>query len=351
MSALSNKLINWYNQNKRDLPWRQTNDPYKIWVSEIILQQTRVDQGLNYYLRFIESFPSVKSLANANIDSVLKIWQGLGYYSRARNMHYTANQIIKELNGCFPDSFDELKKLKGIGDYTAAAIASISFNKSVPAIDGNVYRVLARIFGIFESTQTAKGKKIFFDKALTLIDSQNPNEFNQAMMEFGAKQCIPRNPHCSICIFKDSCFALIEDKILDLPLKKQKVKKRNRYFLFIHILYKEYTFLQQRDENDIWKLLYQLPLIEQESKINLETIFETNQWKNIFKDSTFEIISISNEVKHLLSHQNISAYFIKINLKKLNRYIKNTFLQVDANKLHNYSTPRLVESYLEENMK
>ena len=346
MTNISKSLINWYSQHKRDLPWRNTKNPYFIWVSEIILQQTRVNRGIDYYYNFIDTLPDIDSLASADIDSVLKVWQGLGYYSRARNMHYTANYIVKNLNGKFPEQFINLKKLKGVGDYTAAAIASFSFNEAVPVVDGNVYRILARLYNIEESTQTSKGKKIFFEKANDLIDKNNPSEFNQAIMEFGSLQCTPTNPDCEKCHLKEICIAYNNHIIDQLPVKKQKVKVRNRYFNYLHIIYKDHIFLEQRSQNDIWKLLYQLPLIETKSKISIEELLNHNSWKNIFGKLKLEINTHTIEMKHILSHQKIYAKFYKIKVDTLNNYIQNNYIQVPINEIEEYSIPRLIDSYL-----
>lgn len=345
MTNISNRLINWYSQYKRDLPWRNTKDPYLIWVSEIILQQTRINQGINYYYHFTETFPDIKSLANANVDNVLKIWQGLGYYSRARNMHYTAIHIVKDLNGEFPKTFHELKKLKGVGDYTAAAIASFSFNEVVPVIDGNVYRVLARLFNIEESIQTAKGKKIFFEKASELIDKNDPGIFNQAIMEFGSLQCTPTNPNCKDCPFNSSCIAYANNIVDKLPQKKQKVKVRNRYFNYLHIIYKNNLFIEQRIEKDIWKLLYQLPLIETQKKITGQDLFDHPDWGKLFKDTHASLKSTVIDKKHILSHQKIYARFYQIKIEKINPYLKNTYKLIPLEDLHKYSIPRLIDNY------
>jgi A/G-specific adenine glycosylase len=351
MINLSTRLLNWYDHNKRDLPWRKTKDPYLIWVSEIILQQTKINQGIDYYFNFTNTFQSIDSLAKADIDEVLRIWQGLGYYSRARNMHFTAKFICQNLNSNFPETFNDLKKLKGIGDYTAAAIASFAFNESVPAIDGNVYRVLSRIFGIFQSTQTSSGKKVFFEKAAELIDPKNPASFNQAMMEFGALQCTPKNPDCSACIFKDSCFAYSKNFISDLPIKKQKVKKRDRFFYYIHIIYKDNVFLEKRTDKDIWKLLYQFPLIETEEKSNIEELFNHNLWIDLFQDSNLKILSSTTKKKHILSHQTIFAHFIKVEIDNLNNYIKSNLIKISSENLNKYGIPKLIDSYFKDDNK
>src|SRR6056297_2378040 len=251
MLKISKTLLTWYEQNKRPLPWRETNNPYSIWISEIILQQTRVNQGINYYYRFIKHFPDIYALANAPVEEVLKIWQGLGYYSRARNMHCAAHQIINNFEGKFPARFQDLLKLKGVGEYTAAAIASIAFHIPEPALDGNVYRVLSRLFGIAESPQKAKGKKIFKQKAFALIQNQPPGIFNQALMEFGALQCMPKNPDCHQCVLQNYCFAFQNKLVTELPVKKTKINQRLRYITFLYIQYQNKIFIEQRKKNDI----------------------------------------------------------------------------------------------------
>jgi A/G-specific adenine glycosylase len=268
MVSINQGLIEWYSHNKRDLPWRNTQNSYNIWVSEIILQQTRVNQGPNYYYRFIDRYPDIESLANSNIDDLLKVWQGLGYYSRARNMHHTAQDIVNNYNGKFPSDYHELIKLKGIGDYTASAMASISFDQPTPVLDGNVFRVIARIFGISESTQSITSRKHFKKILHELIKNENPGIFNQAIMEFGALQCIPKNPDCKNCPLNSVCFAYNKNSVADFPAKKRKVKQKVRYFNYLYIIYNDFTFIEKRTKNDIWKLLYQFPLLETKKKFN-----------------------------------------------------------------------------------
>ena len=264
-SHFSKKLILWYLDHKRDLPWRTTAIPYYIWLSEIILQQTRVEQGLSYYQAFVSVYPTVKKLANASEQEVLKLWQGLGYYSRARNLHTTANYVSNELSGVFPTSYKELIKLKGVGDYTASAIASICFNEATAVVDGNVYRVLARYFGIATPINSSLGIKEFKNLAQQLIDIDNPGNHNQALMEFGARQCKPQKPNCEICIFNDSCIALQQKKVSELPVKLKKTKVKNIYFNYIVLISKnEKTFLQKRIGKGIWQNLYEFPVIETE---------------------------------------------------------------------------------------
>jgi A/G-specific adenine glycosylase len=259
----SQRLLWWYHQNGRPLPWRETKDPYAIWISEIILQQTRVDQGLGYYLRFMEAYPDVHSLARAPLDELLRLWQGLGYYSRARNLHQAALQLVEEHGGKLPQSFQGWLQVKGVGPYTAAAIASIAFNEAVPALDGNVFRVLARLFAIEHGFETAAEKAAFRSLAQDLMDAEHSGDFNQAMMDFGALVCKPAAPDCASCPFNRECLALARDKVTQFPVRKKKAAPRLRYFnYFLFFLKGEKTFpVQQRGSGDIWEKLYELPLI------------------------------------------------------------------------------------------
>lgn len=346
MHNITNKLIEWYSLHKRNLPWRETKNPYVIWVSEIILQQTRVFQGLGYFHKFMETFPDIDSLANAPIDQLLKVWQGLGYYSRARNMHFTAQEIVHHYKGIFPSSYHDLIKLKGIGDYTASAIASISFDEPTPVLDGNVFRVIARIYGVSESTQTANGKKQFKEILQKLIPHDKPGMFNQAIMEFGALQCTPKKPLCDNCLFKLSCFAFQHNIIEELPLKKRKIKQTVRYFNYLHIIYNDTTLVEQRTGNDIWKLLYQFPLIETSSDYSLNDLEKTNLWKHIFNNLKPKVNLKCNEKKHQLSHQKLYARFYEIRINALNDYINRNFKRVSAQELQNLGIPVLLENYL-----
>eukprot|EP01038_Epipyxis_sp_PR26KG_P019552 gene19552-27691_t len=271
----SNSLLSWYLQNKRDLPWRNTVNPYPIWLSEIMLQQTKVAQGLPYFITFMDAFPTVLHLAQADEEQVLKLWQGLGYYSRARNMHKTAQIIAFELKGSFPNNYNDLIKLKGVGEYTAAAIASFAFNEVVPVVDGNVFRVLSRYLDIETDIASASAKKEFSALAKELMPVNNPALFNQAIMEFGALQCVPKNPDCTNCIFNTSCAALQKKKVTELPVKLKKTKVTNRYFnylVFLDNLNK--TIINKRTEKGIWHNLYEFPVIEAEEELDFETISE-----------------------------------------------------------------------------
>lgn len=341
----SAKIINWYLQNKRDLPWRNSKDPYTIWLSEILLQQTRVDQGLPYFKKFISTYPSLQDFHGASEDEILKMWQGLGYYSRARNMMSCAKAVVEEHGGKFPDNYDELVKLKGIGKYTAAAMASFCFKESVSVIDGNVYRILARIFGIEDDINDSKTYKIFFQKAQELIDPEKPDIFNQSMMEFGALYCTPRNPDCESCVFSENCFAKKHDLQAILPVKSKKVKKRIRYFNYYMISYQDKLLIKKRLAGDIWNGLYDFLLIEKDSKEAFD-LFE-NEW---LENYNLEIESSSLEYKHILTHQTIFARFYQIELSSLNEceVIKNDYsmLEIDKMDLKNYPIPILIDNFL-----
>jgi len=337
-------LTVWYQQNKRDLPWRTKNDPYWVWVSEIILQQTRVDQGTAYFLRFIERFPDVKTLADAPENEVLKLWQGLGYYSRARNMHVAARQIMNEFNGSFPDTIINIEKLKGIGTYTAAAIASIAFGLPYAAIDGNVYRVLSRMFGIETPIDSTIGKREFSELANELLDRQNPSVFNEALMEFGALQCIPQNPDCNSCPFQNQCIAFNQNKITTLPFKSKKTKAKNRYFNYLFIRQKEHFYLEKREENDIWRNLYQFPLIESAKALNIEELLTTEQFKSLFDDMDISVDSISPEIIHVLTHQRLHVRFIEISIPKSETSFP--WIKILPNEVHDFPIPKLIDNFL-----
>jgi len=340
----SNSLIHWYLNNKRDLPWRKTQNPYTIWLSEIMLQQTRVAQGLPYYLDFISAFPTVFDLANATEEKVLKHWQGLGYYSRARNLHYTAKYVAFELNGVFPNNYMALLKLKGIGEYTAAAIASFSFNEVVPVVDGNVFRVLSRYFDIETDISLALAKKEFSEMALELMPKNDPATFNQAIMEFGALQCVPKNPNCSNCIFNSSCAALQKKKVQKLPVKIKKIKISYRFFNYI--VFEDdnlKTLIHKRDQKGIWYNLYEFPLIETENEINLDEISEMISQKY---NSTYKIEAISNcrskSILHKLSHQHLNVNFWKV---KVNGEILGG---INVKKIKEFPFPIVIFNFIEK---
>ena len=311
-TQFSKTLITWYLQNKRDLPWRGISDPYFIWLSEIILQQTRVAQGTPYYHAFTKTFPTIQDLANAKEETVLKLWQGLGYYSRARNLHTAAKYIMTDLDGVFPATFSEILKLKGVGDYTASAIASICFNEPTAVVDGNVYRVLSRYFGIDTAINTTAGIKEFKILAQKLIDPSQPSNHNQAMMEFGARHCLPQNPDCSTCIFNDGCIAFRNSTIEILPVKLKKTKVRKRYFNFlVPLTESKMTLLQQREGKGIWQNLYQFPLVETIQEVNESGLLDAEIFRSATEAWDIDSISLYNEtaVVHKLSHQHLYTRF------------------------------------------
>jgi A/G-specific adenine glycosylase len=306
-----NLLIQWYLQNKRDLPWRLNTNPYTIWLSEIMLQQTRVAQGLPYFLRFTEAFPTVFDLANASEEEVLKLWQGLGYYSRARNLHKTAKHVAFECNGEFPKSYKELLHLKGIGEYTAAAIASFAYNENVPVVDGNVFRVLSRYFHVETDIASAGAKKEFIQLAAEILPKGKANLFNQAIMEFGALQCVPKNPDCQNCIFNDSCAGLQKKKVTQLPVKSKKLKVRQRFFNYLVFSDEDAnTIIHKRTQKGIWHNLYEFPLLETETVITDTAILTLIQNQNFVNNDIAEIQLYNPEtIIHKLSHQHLSIKF------------------------------------------
>ena len=346
MSEFHKILSDWYKHNKRDLPWRSNHNPYYVWISEIILQQTRVDQGTEYFLRFIERFPNIESLATASENEVLKMWQGLGYYSRARNLHFASTQIMTDFGGLFPNTFNEILKLKGVGDYTAAAIASIAFGLPHAAIDGNVYRVLSRIFGIATPTDSSQGKKQFGELAMQLIDKQYPGNYNEALMEFGALQCVPRNPDCPNCPFQLQCIALQKSEITTLPVKSNKIRIRHRYFNYLYLKHDQSIFLEKREEKDIWQNLYQFPLIESPNAITIEELIEHEQFKTMFNKDQIVIESVSGEITHLLSHQKLHVKFIEISTLKPDQ--NQGWIKIVPETLPEYPIPKLIDNFLME---
>lgn len=308
MEEIQQRLLEWYKVNKRDLPWRQTNNPYNIWISEIILQQTQVIQGTGYYHRFIERFPTVYELAKATQEEVLNYWQGLGYYSRARNLHYTAQEIVSKHSGQFPTDYKTILSLKGIGPYTAAAISSIAFNKPHAVLDGNVFRVLSRLFNIDTPINSTEGKKQFEKLAEKFLDRYDPGTFNQAVMEFGALHCMPKTPGCSTCILLDKCMASGYSTVSQLPVKLKKTKQRLRYFYFFMVVSNDKTWLIERTEKDIWKGLFQFPLLESNSPLSDESAI-SNFTADLYptEKRPITIAKKTSEIKHILSHQKLMA--------------------------------------------
>jgi A/G-specific adenine glycosylase len=332
------KLIKWYNINKRDLPWRKTNDPYKIWISEIVLQQTRVDQGLPYYLKFVKEFPKVQNLADASEDKVLKLWQGLGYYSRARNLHFTSKLISNELKGKFPENYDELLKLKGVGEYTASAIASFAFNEQKAVLDGNVFRVLSRYYGVIIPIDSSKGKKIFSSLAYKNLPKKNYATYNQSIMEFGALQCKPSNPDCAICPINIKCWAFLNSKTKDLPCKEKKIKVRLRYFNFIIIQNNKTVIMEKRLEKDIWRNLYQFPLFETSDKTFQPPV-------NLVQNCS---LVKKTKAVHKLTHQKLNIVFWHFKSEK--NLVENSYVLVQLKNILKYPVPKIVENFIAENI-
>lgn len=345
---ISRLLTDWYEINKRDLPWRKTTDPYIIWISEIILQQTRVAQGYDYFLRFTQRFPTVTSLAMADEDEVMKYWQGLGYYSRARNLHATAKIIQQQYHGVFPSTYKEVLALKGVGEYTAAAIVSFAWNQPYPVVDGNVFRVLSRLFALETPIDTTAGKKEFTALAQSLLHPQQAGLHNQAIMELGALQCIPQNPDCAACPLAELCLAYATDTVADYPVKQNKTKTRNRYFHYFHIIYKGKTWLHRRADKDIWKGLYEFPLIETEQAMDFAELQKTENFHQLFAGIDTLHISLGlPDVKHVLSHQVLYTTFYQVEIGQIGPAL-DAYQEIDSEEIGNYAVPRLIHIYLEK---
>jgi A/G-specific adenine glycosylase len=345
----STTIIHWYQINKRDLPWRKTNNAYYIWLSEVILQQTRVAQGLSYYYKFIETYPTISHLANASLDDVLKLWQGLGYYSRARNLHFTSKEIQTKYNGVFPNTYGEILALKGIGEYTAAAISSFTYNLPHAVLDGNVYRVLARYLGVELAINSNKAKKYFTEIAQGLFDEKNSGMHNQAIMEFGALQCVPISPNCDECPLMITCVAFNKKNVSSLPVKEKKLKIKKRFFNYFFIRHKEQTFIQQRGNGDIWEGLFEFPLIETNEEVNIYSLVENDNFISIFQKSKYLILNVSNPIKHILTHRHIYCKFIEIEVESISK--KSTLVnlqQIPLEELNKYAIPRLIDRYLQK---
>lgn len=336
-------LIEWYHEHKRDLPWRNTNDPYLIWISEIILQQTRVAQGYAYYQRFIERFPNLESLAAAEENEVLKYWQGLGYYSRARNLHQAAISV----NGVFPVKYEDILKLKGVGIYTAAAICSFAYNQPHAVVDGNVYRVLSRFFGVNEPIDSGKGKKIFASLAHDLLDKIQPALYNQAIMDFGALQCTPLSPDCTVCPFKNRCFAFNHNMVSSLPIKQNKTKTSERFFYYLLIRDNGNIYLNKRTENDIWKNLYELPLIESNTALAVDDFIRKQEFASIFKENSVVNVRLLNKTKHVLSHRIIYADFYELEAQDIKMDFLSKYTRLNMADLELYPVSRLMHNFFE----
>jgi A/G-specific adenine glycosylase len=341
----SQEIINWYNLNKRDLPWRNTNDPYKIWLSEIILQQTKVDQGLPYYHKFCEKFPDIQSLANAKEEEILKLWQGLGYYSRARNLHFASKQIINSYDSKFPSKHKDILSLKGVGEYTAAAIASFAYNLPYAVVDGNVFRLLSRFYGINTPINSSAGKKIFAELAQSILDKKRANINNQSIMEFGALMCKPKNPNCNECPLKDSCKAFLTNEIDNLPVKIKNRKQKHLYFEYLFITHQGETYLNKRIEKGIWQNLYEFPTVEFDQKESEDKVKETIENQSFLKNTNIEIVKSTETQKHILSHRIIHGRLWHVeSYSKLNH---PKWTAVDLKSINKYPMSRLMEIFLE----
>tara|TARA_B110000046_G_scaffold173759_1_gene196661 strand:+ start:13051 stop:14148 length:1098 start_codon:yes stop_codon:yes gene_type:complete len=342
------QLLSWYSLNKRDLPWRNTNSAYNIWLSEIILQQTRVAQGMDYYIKFTTHYPTVKSLAEANEEDVLKDWQGLGYYSRARNLHNAAKFIKENHGGLFPSSYDKIRNLKGVGDYTAAAIASFAFNLPYAVVDGNVYRLLSRLFGIETPIDSTLGKKVFSQLAQELLAEDNPAEHNQAIMEFGALQCVPKNPNCEICPFVDSCIAFKNNQIDELPIKEKKLKQKKRYLNYLIIESEDELLVNKRESKGIWQNLYDFPLVETTKSTSKKLLVKDESFIKLLNNMEFKVRATSEERKHTLSHQILFAKFYHLSIDSNLSQIEGNFERIKKINLIEKPIPKLIENYLKE---
>ncbi len=343
---VSRLLQEWYAIHKRDLPWRETRDPYHIWLSEVILQQTRVIQGLEYYRTFIRLYPRLEDLAGAAPDDVLKTWQGLGYYTRARNLHETAKFVTTRLKGVFPGTYMELLKLKGIGKYSAAAIASIAFREPVAVVDGNVSRVLSRIFGIDLPVDSTRGEEVLYKKASEILDKENPDIHNQAIMEFGALVCTPKNPNCRECPFPDNCVAFTMGKTGMLPVRNGKKQVRGRYFNYFYIINHGHTWISKRDKKDIWHSLYEFPLIETPGPYTWDQLSSTELWRAMFGDIPIRIEKPVKRYRYKLTHQIIHCNIYRIMVPGDLPFTGPKLIKISISDIYSYAIPRLLEKYL-----
>lgn len=349
--SLSQKLDTWYTDFGRTLPWRGISDPYRIWLSEIILQQTRIEQGRDYYHRFVETFPTVADLAAASEEQVLRLWQGLGYYSRARNLHAAARYIMDECGGVFPSDYQGILKLKGVGRYTAAAIASFAFRLPYPVIDGNVYRFISRLYGIATPIATDAAYSEFETLLAKKIDRRHPDRFNAALMDFGSLQCKPQ-PDCSCCPFADECNALKTGRVELLPVKAAKAKPTDRWFYYFHLHWhangEEYTLVEQREGKDIWRGLYQFPLMETDKELTdkqLQTEAKRFVQENFhLSPSTFHL---SPSFRHQLTHRTIHALFLEAELTSQPVFVTGKYRVISMSEIKNIPVSRLIDRYLQ----
>lgn len=341
MNTLSEPLRAWYEANKRDLAWRRTRDAYLIWLSETILQQTRVKQGAAYYDRFAEAFPTVGQLAAASGDEVLKLWQGLGYYSRARHLHAAAKEVVARFGGVFPRSYEEVRSLPGVGDYTAAAVCSLAYDAPCAVVDGNVFRVYARLFDLDLCIDTSAGRKAFAQMADELLDRSHPGAYNQALMEFGALHCLPRRPLCGSCPFAGRCMALAAGTVGERPVRRGRTRTRDRYLNYLHLTAQGQTLLHRREGRDIWCGLYEFPLIETPERCGFERL-PLDGWLH---GARFHLLRSVPMPPHPLSHQTLHATFHHLELDRLPDL--PDFIPIAEEQLGDYAVPRLIERYLE----
>lgn len=339
----SDQIINWYNQNKRDLPWRNTTDAYTIWLSEIILQQTRVEQGMPYFYRFLENYPAVADFAAADEDDILRLWQGLGYYSRGRNMLATARLVNEKYQGRFPNKYEDLIRLKGIGEYTAAAISSFAANEARAVVDGNVYRVLARYFGIDEPINSTKGKKLFQETADKLLNQQHAGLHNQAMMELGAMICKPKNPACGICPVREGCFAFLHNATTQLPVKLKKLKVRERYLNYFLYTDGEQILINKRGTGDIWTNLHDLPSVETLEYLEPYEVLKQPESVRYFGNSPV-LLQVAGPIKHVLTHQRLTVNFIVLKDNPIS--LKKEWFFIEVENLKNLGMPQIIFIFL-----
>ncbi|MDE6445617.1 MAG: A/G-specific adenine glycosylase [Alistipes sp.] len=344
MSRIAPLLLEWYARRGRDLPWRRTRDPYRIWLSEVILQQTRVAQGMDYYLRFTERWPDVAALAAASEDEVLKMWQGLGYYSRARNLHAAAKKIIQAFGGKFPETPDAVRSLPGVGGYTAAAVCSAAFDAPCAVLDGNVYRVLSRIFDIGTPIDTTAGRKTFLELAQSQLDPAHPGTYNQAIMDFGALQCTPAQPRCEECPLAECCAALAAGTVTARPVKQGRTKVSDRWFDYLHITCGDRTLLCRREGRDIWQGLYEFPLLESSGPADFAELAALPRFRELLGDAPWHLMRSTAMPRHQLSHRTIHAVVHRIVTPTLTPAAER--LAVATESLGDYAVPRLLDRYL-----
>lgn len=344
MEKISDMLLDWYSREGRDLPWRRTRDPYRIWLSEVILQQTRVAQGMAYYERFTTRFPDVVSLATASEDEVLRLWQGLGYYSRARNLLVAAREIVERFGGEFPRTLDAVRSLRGVGDYTAAAICSAAYDEPCAVVDGNVYRVLSRLFDIDLAIDSTAGRRAFARLAQEQLDLRHPGRYNQAIMDFGALQCTPASPRCTTCPFAGCCLALAAGTVASRPVKRGKARLRDRWFHYLHITSADRTLLCRRGSGDIWQGLYEFPLIETAAPAEFPDLMADPRFGELLGDGPWHLLRSVVLPVHQLSHQRLHARVYRIETPEFTPAAGR--LAVATASLDDYAVPRLLERYL-----